>query len=227
LAADVAPSGGRSARATAGALGIAAPALYAATVLVGGIVTPGYSHLSHAISELTVEGASQRLPLSAAFVLYDLLLVAFALLLPRALSEARQSEAKTGAWILVLVGVAGIGMSTIFPAPAAGDTRIGASGWIHIALAAVASLGSIAAVLITTRSLRSSPGWAGFRRFSSILLAAIVVTGALAVLAVAAHSPLLGLAERATIGGFLAWVLMLGASLLAGVRRFRLRRLPR
>jgi hypothetical protein len=188
--------------------------LYAGTVIVGGWVTPGYSHWRDAISELTAEGSSQRLALSIAFIVYDCLVVAFALGLPGALPEAGRSEIRLGALILAVVGLAGIGMSSVFPAGAA-DATIGPLGWIHILLAAVASLGSMAAVLTIALSLRRSPPWQGLCRMSYGLLGVILVSGALAAIAASGESPLMGLAERVTIGTFLLWVFLLGLGTIA------------
>ena len=44
----------------AGLLGVAAAVIYVGAVIVGGWLTPGYSHVAHSISELTTAGAPYR-----------------------------------------------------------------------------------------------------------------------------------------------------------------------
>ena len=40
--------------------GIVAPVLYVVTIIVGGLIRPGYSHIANAISELTAAGAPNK-----------------------------------------------------------------------------------------------------------------------------------------------------------------------
>ena len=58
--------------------GMAAPLVYAATVILGGLLTPDYSHVDQAISELTATGALRRGQVEMGFVFYNVLVVLFA-----------------------------------------------------------------------------------------------------------------------------------------------------
>jgi hypothetical protein len=55
--------------------GILAPIVYAVAVVLGGIVRPGYSHISQFISELIAAGAPNKSLLDPPFALYNLLTI--------------------------------------------------------------------------------------------------------------------------------------------------------
>jgi hypothetical membrane protein len=187
-------------------LGIAAPTIYCFAVALGGLITPRYSHIANSISELTSPGVTARALLSTLFVAYDFVLLGFAVALARMPGIPRSLAAIAGSVTLALVAVAGLGMSTIFPAgPPAGS--IPPTGWIHIALAAIASLGSMAAMASFAWSFSAEPRWRGFARFTAASLIIVLISGLWAATSAAQHSPIVGLAERTTIGAFMLWLL--------------------
>src|SRR5215211_3649359 len=59
--------------------GILAPIVYVLTVLLGGVIRPGYSHVSQAVSDLIATNAPNKSLLDPLFALYNLLVIAFAL----------------------------------------------------------------------------------------------------------------------------------------------------
>jgi hypothetical protein len=150
--------------------------------------------------------------LSLAFAAYDLLLIAFAIMLPSAIG-VRSRSIRIGFTLLALVGVAGLGMSTAFPTDHPGDP-ITMTGGIHVTLAAVASLGSMGAVVAFAIGLRRDPEWRGFAMGSFVTVAAIFTSGIWAATAAAQMSPIFGIAERATIGIFVAWLLVVSMLVL-------------
>ncbi len=191
-------------RPLAGA-GIVAPLLYVLAVVVGGAVTPGYSHIGQAISELTATGVPHRNLIDPMFVIYDLLLIGFALGLAATLPTPRRRLRTLGAVALALTGLAGLGMSTFFQMDQVGAAMTG-PGRVHIVLAAVAALMSMAAVAAVATAAAANPAWRRYAGWSFVALGVIAATGAWAGVAVIDASPLLGLAERLTIGTFIAWV---------------------
>ncbi|MCP4072833.1 MAG: DUF998 domain-containing protein [Hyphomicrobiales bacterium] len=58
--------------------GIIAPVLFTLTAILGGLLHPGYSHYSQAISELTEAGATNRFYLSLSLLMMELLTILFA-----------------------------------------------------------------------------------------------------------------------------------------------------
>ena len=181
-------------------------------VVVGGMLTPGYSQLSNAISELTAAGVPARFLLTVLFVLYDGCLLVFAVAVPRTVIATRSRAVIAGAILLALVVVAGLGMSTMFPAGRSSDP-ITATGWVHIGLAAIASLGSMGAVASFAAGTAREPEWRWFSRFSFACVAAIFVSGLWAATMAAQLSPVMGLAERTTIGIFMIWLFVFAATL--------------
>ena len=61
-------------------MGIATPALYAFTVVLGGLLSHDYNHTTQAISELTAMGVPFRLPLNLFFSLSLIMAAVFALI---------------------------------------------------------------------------------------------------------------------------------------------------
>jgi len=191
--------------------GIAAPLVYLATVAVAGWATPGYSHLDQPVSALFEAGAPWALPVSAAFVLYNLLVLAFGAGLwlsfrdhPRALRVA--------ALMVILSGLGGL-VIELTPMDPIGDP-VTALGMAHLVIAAVILFSTIAAMAFAIAGWRNSSEAQGAAIATTAILVVVLIAGALAALAAAQGMPLLGLYQRVTIGGYLVWLLALGAALL-------------
>lgn len=74
--------------------GILAPVVYVLTVILGGVLRPGYSHVSQAISDLMATGAPNKSLLDPLFALYNLLAIAFALGLFQHVRNDHQNRGK-------------------------------------------------------------------------------------------------------------------------------------
>jgi len=61
------------------AMGIASPVLFVVIVVVGGLIRPGYSHISQAISELTEAGAINKPLLDMGLYITEFMTIAFGL----------------------------------------------------------------------------------------------------------------------------------------------------
>jgi len=179
--------------------GFAAPLVYVATVIVGGIVTPGYSHLDQPVSALFAVGAPYALPISAGFILYNLLLALFGLGLLRTLRWPALMILLNGAFGLVI---------ELFPMDATG-TPMTVPGLIHIVLAA-----GLVVTCIAAMALAAVAWWrAGTHRvllpITVLLLVVMVVAGGIAAQAASTGWPPLGLFQRFTIGAYLVWIVLL------------------
>ncbi len=197
-------------RRTLFACGIAAPLVYAAAVVLGGILNPAHNHLSMAVSELIVGGAPNLLLLQILFIVYNVLLIVFAWAEGMSIRGDGLVVMSAGCWILAAVGVVGIVLTTLFPMDARGTAQT-TTGLIHLILAGVLSLGSILAVaFLGIGSKVRDRFWV----YSFVIVVLIVVSGAGAAYLAATGHPLLGLAERITIGLFLLWVFSFGVRLV-------------
>lgn len=93
-------------------LGLAAAAVYIAATAAGSLLDPGYSQIRQHISDLTADGAPTWPALVGPYVAYNFLVVAFAAGLY--LASARGWLWRIGLGLLILNGLAGIGMVTLF-----------------------------------------------------------------------------------------------------------------
>jgi hypothetical membrane protein len=192
--------------------GLAAPLLYAATVAVFGNLTPGYSHVANAISELNLPNAPMRRAVDGAFVLYNLLLILFALSLRRSFVERGARVSPLAALFLFLTGLGGLAMTTLFPVdPVGSEPTFG--GQMHLTLAGALSVGTILSVYFFARSLRRDGEWRRLAGFSFFILFVILVSGAFAAFAAWRSAGVVGLWERVTIGAFLFWIWVIALTL--------------
>jgi Protein of unknown function (DUF998) len=191
--------------------GCSAAVIYVGTVILGGLLRPGYSHISMAISELVADGAPNRSLLSSLFLLYNALLTIFGigLFLQVNSQTGKKRSGIIGSLALVLVGMAGILMELVF-AQEPGGTATTFIGIMHFVMAGIASLGTMVALLGIGLWFRNIPELKSYVLYSIISFAIIFVSGGSSVPAMANHSQLFGLIERITIGTFILWMFMIG-----------------
>lgn len=191
--------------------GMSAAILYFGTVIFGGLIRPGYSHLSEAISELVAEGAPNRSRLSSLFLIYNMLLSTFGLgVFLKAKDQLRgQISGYIGSFALLLIGAAGISMELAFPQDSGGIPTTFA-GTMHLVLAGVASLGTMVAIVFMAFWFRNFPALESYVTYSWISVAIIFISGGFSAAAMANHHSLFGLVERITIGIFILWLFVIG-----------------
>jgi Protein of unknown function (DUF998) len=188
-----------------------AAVIYVGTMILGGLLRPGYSHISMAISELVADGAPNRALLSSSFLVYNILLTVFGVgLFLKVNSQSRgRISGFVGSLALVLVGVAGILMELAF-AQEPGGTATSFTGIMHFVMAGIASLGTMVALLGIGLWFRNIPEMKSYVLYSIISVAIIFISGGSSVLAMANHSLLFGLIERITIFTFTLWMFVIG-----------------
>ncbi|CAN5384612.1 hypothetical protein BH23ACT9_BH23ACT9_05200 [soil metagenome] len=155
--------------------GIIGPTAFVATWAIAGALRPGYDPTSQAISELAEIGAATRPWMTAAFVVFGLTSLPFAVSLARVLP----GDARPVAIAVAVCGLMTIGAG-VFPCspgcPGAGSSPTDDG---HAVTATAGYLALMAAPLLTGRLLWSAgPSW---RRFAWWSLAAGAI-GALAML---------------------------------------------
>jgi hypothetical membrane protein len=191
--------------------GILSCVLYFATVALGGALWPGYSHMSRFISDLIGSGAPDKSLLDFLFTVYNALGFAFGLgvfFMARAdLEHPRRTLGLTGATVLTLVAVFGF-LTLFFPedAPGSNMTTIGK---LHIVMAGMSSLTSMACMLLLGLWLRGTDSTKGLGIYSIVSVVFVFLTGGYTAAITASRSAIVGLMERLTIGGFLQWVFVL------------------
>jgi len=192
--------------------GIFAPVVYVVTVVIGGAITPGYSHISQYVSELIQTGAPKKVILDPLFALYNILVILFGIGLFQYVRGVQRHERKLvgtlGAITLVIEGLAGF-LTLFFPQDPIGS-QITTTGTMHIILASVSSLTTMLSMLLLGLWFRTIPTLRDLGLYSFIFLSVVFVSGGFAARTIANSSPFNGLIERVTIGGFLLWLLVIG-----------------
>lgn len=182
---------------------MAAVVSYFLATVAGGLVTPGYSHLSDAISELTSSYAPHRFLLAIGFAVYNLALVVLVIGLWRSGAAARSVRS---AYLLLLVAaVAGLLMIGPFPQDMTGASATFAGG-VHLMLAALASAAVFAAAVLLGIGWRHDPRWRALARPTFAAAGALAVSAPVGFALVGPGTPYFGLVERVVIGVILGWL---------------------
>lgn len=190
-----------------GVFGLAAAGIYVAATGAGSLLDPAYSQVRQHVSDLTADGARSWPALVGPYVLYNVLVAAFAASLY--LTSPRGWLWRVGLGLLVLNGLTGIGMVTWFREDLGGVPTTTA-GAIHLVLAGVSSITILLASIAFGSAFRGSEMWRPLGRFSFAIAIGFAILGPLAAVATAAGSELAGLAERGPIGLFMIWLGVLG-----------------
>ncbi len=203
--------------------GILAPVVYVLTVILGGIIRPGYSHISQAVSDLIATAAPNKSLLDPLFALYNILVIAFALGLLQHVRNDHQNRriliGTIGALILVAQGIFGLA-TLFFPEPAGGTSvAITSTGAMHIIFAGLSSLTTMIAILLLGFWFKNSQHLRRYGLYSFFSVSAVFLTGGLAAFSVATQSPVAGLVERITIGGFIQWVFVIALMMYSSEAR--------
>jgi hypothetical protein len=192
--------------------GAAATLVYAAADLIGGLMYRGYSFSSQMVSELMAVGAPSERFVDPLFLLFDGLVIAFAVGVYReGLGASRRLEI-VGA-LLAAYGVIGLSGPTLFEMHPRGSAGL-ASDTPHIVLTAVLVLLNLTAMGFAAFALGKR-----FRTYSLITLLTVVVFGTLAApsgarLAAGEPTPGFGIIERINIYASTLWIAVLSIALL-------------
>lgn len=183
--------------------GLLAVVLYVGTTVVGGLLVPGYSHIGDPVSQLTAPSTPHRGWWALGYVAYNLAVAVFA---TGIWQLARRGRPLRAAAVLLVVGVvAGIAQVTAFPQDDGRDP-VTTAGTLHLWLAGVSALTTVAVCALCGVGLRHLEGWRAVSTFSYAVAAAILVSGGIAAALVTSTS--MGLFERVPIGLFLAWIVV-------------------
>ena len=179
--------------------GIIAPILYLLTAIIGGALSPGYSHISETVSTLLVAGAPNK-PLLNTLLITDYVLgILFPIGLHRGINEGKGS--KVGPAFLIIVSV--LSLFTIFFPQDPGGEPVTFAGTVHVVLLIPMVILSLGAFLAFWRRLKNDSLWSGYDRYSLVTFIIAVPLGV--VSAVSLDSPYLGLLQRLSVGVILQW----------------------
>jgi sulfite exporter TauE/SafE len=181
--------------------GILSPIVYVVTVALGGFLDPSYSHIGKTVSELVERGAPNRDLLNVLLVVYNVLIIPFAVGLyfglKRGFTRSRVSVA------LVLTGILGTADTVFFPLDAAGQSGT-FTGMMHLVVVGLVVPCTFVFMLGFWNSARKDQSWGKLALFSIAVFVVTLISG----IATAAfvNSDYRGLLERITIGSTLVWI---------------------
>lgn len=196
--------------------GIAGSIIYVLSVILGGLLWHGYSHVSQSISTLIMTTSPNQIIMQPLFWIYNLLLVGFSIGYYR---WSRARLIKISAVFLLLVAFSGIIM-LIFPQDAI-DTQLSTHGLIHLIFAGVAALSTLTAIFLSTIGFWKHNVYKNLGIISSILGLIILVNGPLTAMAPTLFPKFFGLSERVTIGSFIIWWFLVSYTIYKNERDLR------
>jgi hypothetical protein len=189
--------------------GFAAAVVYTTVVIVGGSITPGYSHLGQHVSALYQAGAPHGPPIAVAFGVYNVLVALFGVAVGRLTLELGAPRHRLGVACgvaLLLTGIAGAFDAVLPQDPVGAPATV--TGTLHIVFAGLTSLLTIVAIALAGSWALARPRLRRFGWYSFMSLAAIAIFGPIAAMATVNLSPHVGLLERVPIFGFVQWLLV-------------------
>jgi hypothetical protein len=188
--------------------GILSPIVYLITVAVGGFLDPSYSHIGKTVSELVEVGAPNRDLLNIMLVVYNVLIIPFAIGLYFGLKKGLSRSLVLVA--LVLTGILGTLVTVFFPLDAAGKS-VTFTGMMHLVVVGLVVPCTFIFMLGFWNSARKDDRWGKFALFSIAVFIVTLISG----IATAAfvNSDFRGLLERITIGSTLLWIEVLAIKL--------------
>ena len=193
--------------------GIVAPLFYIIPTIVGGLLRPGYSHLSNSVSDLLASGAPNRIYLMIPFTVYPIFLSVFGFGLFAVLkSKPSPLNSPTGLIGLILIGasmgILGILTMTIFPQDPHGAPMT-TPCLMHLILVGIQAISAMAAILLIGFWFKSN-GFSGYFIYSIISFVVLLITGIISILGVTQGSQFIGLFERLNVGAIIQWLIVIG-----------------
>ncbi|RLC91678.1 MAG: hypothetical protein DRI39_09875 [Chloroflexi bacterium] len=181
--------------------GVLAPLMLAFAVVVTAALTPGYSHVLHTASQLGTPDKPHPEIINGAFVLYGLMINAFAYGLYQALGRSRGARV---IWSLVGISGAGILMAAFFHTDSkALSEPTSVEGLVHAGFAQLAYFSLVIAMCVFAWMVRHDSSWRGFAQFSVAMVVFSLVLSAIYRLDFVA--PIEGAVQRALYGSLLLW----------------------
>jgi hypothetical protein len=194
--------------------GILSPIVYFVTVALGGFLDPSYSHVGKTVSELVERGAPNRDLLNVLLVIYNVLIIPFAVGvyfgLKRGLTRGLVLIA------LVLTGILGTAVTVFFPLDSAGQS-VTFTGMMHLVVVGLVVPCTFIFMLGFWNSARKDERWGKLGLFSIAVFVVTLISG----IATAAfvNSDFRGFLERITIGSTLVWIEVVAVKLYSITKR--------
>jgi hypothetical protein len=193
--------------------GFGAGIFYLIGDIVGGIITPNYSYISNAVSELIQSGAENRIFLSSFLFLHALMIILFAIGLLVHYPYNKSKSINIAGIFILIVGISHALSSSIFPQDPVGAEAT-FPGVMHLILVGITVLLIFATMPLMAIGFSRSYNWKSFSVFTYVCLAVIVISGVSSPIVIANEIEVMGLTERITGYMFYVWLFVLAYLLI-------------
>ncbi len=190
--------------------GIFGPIVYILNVILGGIITPNYSHIQNAVSELTQRGAPNIVILSTLFVVSAILILLFGIAI-MIRYKRRNRRLYAGGVLIVVYGIFAASLASVFPQdPLGGESTF--PGTMHLVIAGLTAFVIMGGILLSGLGMGKQTGsWRHFKLYSVITVILVFVFGAPTPILIMNKIQLLGFFERLTQLAYLQWFAVFAA----------------
>ncbi len=194
--------------------GVLSPIVYVITVALGGFLDPSYSQIGKTVSELVQRGAPNRDLLNAMLVVYNVLIIPFAVGLYFGLKKGVTRGVVMV--VLVLTGILGTAVTVFFPLDAGGQS-VSFTGMMHLIVVGLVVPCTFAFELGFWNSAKKDARWGKLGLVSIAIFIVTLISG----IATAAfvNSDYRGLLERLTIGSTLFWIELVALKLYFATKK--------
>jgi hypothetical protein len=197
--------------------GIAASLIYMIATIVGGFITPNYSHISNSVSALIARGQPYKPLLDTIFLPYNMLLVPFAYGLYLGIKDSESGKgSKVGSIAMAVAGILGIILTLFFPLDP-GETIVSFTGMMHVVVVSIITLLLAITILATGLKARKDPEWSAYLPYSFARFVALIISGIGTTLTIGGQYG--GVTERISIGILLQWIFVMAMKLLTLAER--------
>ena len=193
--------------------GFGAGVFYLIGDIIGGIITPDYSYIRNAVSELIQSGAKDRVFLSSFLFVHALMIILFSVSLLAHYPYKKSKPVFIGGILMLAVGASHALSSSIFPQDPVG-TEATFPGIMHLVLVGITVLCIFAIMPLLGLGLHRSIRWKSYRAFTFLCLAVIVVSGISSPIVIGQGIEVMGLTERITGYTFYVWLAVLAYLLI-------------
>ena len=156
--------------------GMIAPIVFVGTVVLGGAIRPGYSHLSETVSELFSLGSPNKMHLDSLHTIYALLLTVFGIGV-LGLVRGREGSRKIGtiaAVCFIAAGCLSVTTATIYPQNPWNSLPT-FPGLMHKVLSGILSLLTLVSMCLLGIWFNQTGVYPGFGQFSLISVGVIIL----------------------------------------------------
>jgi len=149
--------------------GVLAPPTIIIIIIIAGLLTPGYNHLTDTISSLSGQESASPGLMTAGFFSYGVLIIGFAYGLYLRLQQGM--KARIIWFTLTLYGVGMILAGVFRDSPGVGSGNTNMEGLLHNIFATAAFFSLLIGVWVFAKSVHNKPSWFGFTWFSIVATA--------------------------------------------------------